>query len=295
MRRRAIPISGQKSFTVFNYVMMICFTLLIILPFIHLLSISFSPQSEAIRFGLHLFPRKTSISAYERIFNSSEIWRAYVVTALRTAVGTGLSLILTAFGGYVLSKKYLPHRVFYTSLIVFTMFFNGGLIPTFLLIRSLGLLDSYFALILPNAINAFSLLIMRNYFMTVPVSLEESARMDGASDSRILFSIYMPLAKPMLATVGLWYAVWNWNAWFDCLIYIRSPQKLVLQIILRRIILEGTQEIIDNPVLDDPSRMSHPDSVRAAAIFVTTIPIMLVYPFLQKHFVKGILIGSLKG
>jgi putative aldouronate transport system permease protein len=294
MGRREILGKGQKTFNVLNYSLMAVFVCLIILPFIHVLSVSFSTQTETARYGLHLFPREITTEAYRRIFKSSEIWRAYIVTILRTGLGTTLSLILTALGGYVLSKKYLPHRVFYTSVIVFTMFFSGGLIPTFLLVRSLGLLDSYLSLLLPNAINAFYLLIMRNYFMTIPVSLEDSARIDGAADWRILFSIYMPVAKPIIATIGLWYAVSNWNAWFDCLIYIRNPNKFVLQIILRRIILEGTRDITDNPILDE-SRMAHPDSVRAAAIFVTTIPIILVYPFIQKYFVKGIMIGSLKG
>ncbi len=293
--QRSISSRGQKTFAVINYTFMILFSLIIILPFLHLLSVSFSSSSDAARYGLHFIPKSISMTAYERIFGTPEIWRAYLVTLVRTGFGTVFSLILTAMGGYVLSKKYMPDRTFYTSLIVFTMFFSGGLIPSFLLIRSLGLIDRYLALILPGAISTFSLLIVRNYFMTIPMSLEESAKIDGASDIRILFAIYLPVAKPILATVALWYAVGNWNSWFDCLIYMRSPKKFVLQIILRRIILLGTQEVIDNPGVQDLSMTAHPDSVRAAAIFVTTIPIMCVYPFVQKYFIKGIMIGSLKG
>lgn len=286
---------AEIAFSFFNgaFLALICAS--IILPFLHILSISFSSASEAARLGLHLYPREFSLAAYSRVLASPYIWRGYLNTIFRTVVGTGLSLTLTAFGGYALSKKYIPHRVFWTALIVFTMFFSGGLIPTYLLVQSLGLIDRYSSLILPSAVSAFNLLIMRNFFMTIPESLEESARMDGTPEWRVLVSIILPVAKPMLATVGLWITVWHWSAWFDCLIYMRDPDKFVLQIILRRIILEGTQEIVNMNIGDDIRSNVYPDSVRAAAIFVTITPIILLYPFIQKYFVKGIMIGSLKG
>ena len=286
---------GEVIFSFFNGVFLVLFSMSIILPFLHILSVSFSSASEAARLGLHLYPREFSLTAYRRVLSSIYIWRGYLNTIIRTAFGTALSLSMTAAGGYVLSKKYIPHRVFWTALVVFTMFFSGGLIPVYLLVQSLGLIDSYLALILPSAVSAFNLLIMRNYFMTIPQSLEESARIDGTPEWRILVSIIMPIAKPMLATVGLWITVWHWGAWFDCLIYMRNPDKFVLQILLRRIILEGTQEILNMNMGEDVKQTAYPDSVRGAAIFVTTLPIMLVYPFIQKHFVKGIMVGSLKG
>ena len=286
---------GERVFSACNYMLMAIFGISILFPFIHLLAISFSTSTEAARFGLHLIPKHVSTEAYRKVFSSEFIYIGYMNTIIRALFGTILSLFLTAFGGYVLSKKYIPHRSFWTIFIVFTMFFSGGLIPTFLLVRDLRLLDSRLALILPGAIQAFHLLIMRNYFMTIPTSLEDSARMDGASDLRILLSIYMPVAKPMLATVALWLVVGHWNAWFDCLIYIRNVDKFVLQIVLRRIVLEGTQEMLDMNTGIDDAGSSSPDTVKAAAIYVATLPILMVYPFIQKHFVKGIMIGSLKG
>jgi putative aldouronate transport system permease protein len=285
---------GETIFQFINAVFIIAFSLTILLPFIHLLSISFSPPGEAARWGLKLLPAHPTLSGYRKVFISESIWRGYMVTTLRTVVGTAFSLILTALGGYVLSKRYIPHRVFWTSIIVFTMFFDGGLIPKFLLVRSLGLIDSFWALILPNAIKAFHVLIMRNFFMTIPISLEESARIDGTSDLRILASIMMPLSKPVLATVGLWIAVFHWNSWFDCLVYIRDPLKFVLQIVLRRIVLTGADEASVTLIMDD-TEISSTETVKAASIFVVTVPILCVYPFVQKYFVRGILVGSLKG
>lgn len=285
---------GERVFGICNAAFMVLLSATIVLPFLHLLGQSLSSPDEAMRAGLHFVPRQVSLEAYAKVLRSEFIGLGYMNTLIRTVFGTAISLLLTAVGGYVLSKRYFPHRTFWTALIVFTMFFSGGLIPGYLLVRSLGLIDRYLALILPGAVGAFNLIIMRNYFMTVPESLEESARIDGTSDLRILFSIVMPLSKPMLVTVGLWIAVGHWNAWFDCMIYIRSANKYVLQVILQKIILEGSNQMVDFNLGED-QRSASPESIKAASIYVATLPIMLVYPFIQRYFVQGVLIGALKG
>jgi putative aldouronate transport system permease protein len=202
---------------------------------------------------------------------------------------------VTLFLAYPLSKRYFPHRTFWTMLIVFTMFFQGGLIPVYLLVRKLGLINNVLSLILPDLVRTFSLIVVRNYLMTIPEDLEESARLDGAGDLRILFAIVIPVSVPIIATLTLWTVVGHWNAWFDSLIYTTRTKLLVLQVVLRRIVLEGTQQIVSTDIARDDRYATKPEVVRAASIVVTTLPIVMVYPFVQKYFIKGIMIGSLKG
>ncbi|MDU5144849.1 MAG: carbohydrate ABC transporter permease [Paenibacillus dendritiformis] len=198
---------------------------------------------------------------------------------------------------YPLSKKYLPHRNLFTAFIVFTMFFSGGLIPNYLLIKELGLLDSRWSLILPGLIAAFTMIIVRNYFMSLPEEVEESARIDGANDMRILFSIVLPMSMPIIATISLWYAVAHWNAWFDSLLYISDPNKAVLGNVLRKIVIEGSSQFqqFDQGFNQNGQTAVTPDIIKAATIMVATVPIICVYPFVQKYFVKGVIVGSLKG
>ena len=196
-----------------------------------------------------------------------------------------------AMGAYPLSRKYLPHRNFYTMFIVVTMFFGGGLIPSYLLIKSLGLIDSRWVLIIPGLISTFSLLILRNFFMGIPEELEDSAKIDGANDMRILFGIIIPLSKPVLATLALWAAVSHWNAWFDALLYLQDQSKVVLQLFLRRLVISAEGD----PMLQANPQQEAPETLKAAVIMFTALPILVVYPFLQRYFVKGILVGSLKG
>ncbi|CAG7645411.1 carbohydrate ABC transporter permease [Paenibacillus allorhizosphaerae] len=289
--------AGEKGFQLALVVFFSVFSAAMLYPFVHELAVSFSTPVEAIRPGLHIFPLEWSLEAYKTVFVSSQIWIGFGNTIFRTVVGTLLSLIFMSMVAYPLSKKYLPHRTFYTMLIVFTMFFQGGLIPTYLLIKQLGLINSHWVYVLapPFLISTFSMLILRNFFMQIPSELEDSAKMDGASDIRVLVSLILPLSKPILATVGLWSAVNHWNAWFDGLLYIQDPAKMVLQIYLRRLVVENqTQEM--QALLDQPGVQNMiPETIKAATLMVATIPILIVYPFLQKYFVKGIFVGSLKG
>ncbi|SDC13104.1 carbohydrate ABC transporter membrane protein 2, CUT1 family [Paenibacillus sp. UNCCL117] len=291
-------IGARKAEAVFQFFLLLFITLFcisILYPFIHVLSISLSTPEEAIRPGIHLYPRSFTTAAYAQAFQTKGIWMGYYNTIFRTVVGTFLSLLVMTLGAYALSKKYLPHRSFYTMLIVITMFFSGGLIPQFLLVKSLGLYDSLWALIIPGLINTFYMLIMRNFFMGMPQELEDSAKMDGAQDFQILFRIILPISKPILATIGLWLAVHHWNEWFQGLIYIQDQSKIVLQIYLRRLIVESSDVEMQQLMAQTSEQEVVAESVKAAVLMIATLPILMVYPFIQKYFVKGALVGSVKG
>lgn len=274
------------------YVTLIIFCIITIIPFLQVITVSVSPPEIVSSYGLHLFPTKFDFSGYKTVFTHKLLWRSYYNTILRTLTGTILSITLTLMGAYPLSKKYLPNRGFWTGIIVFTMYFSGGLIPKYLLIKNLGLMDTLGALILPGAIGTFNLMVTRNFLMTIPDSIEESARMDGASEMQVLCKIVIPLSKPIIATVALWYGVAHWNAWFDSMLYIQSQSKHVLQLILRQILLEGQVQDLD---LDAADVVINTDTMKMAALIIAILPIVCIYPFLQKYFVKGMLVGSLKG
>ena len=286
---------GISDFLIYAVLVALCLT--IVVPFWHLLNISFSPSHVATRGNLVFFPREFTIDNYNRVFTSRWIWMGYKNTIIRTVFGTVIQLLTTALGAYALSKKFFPHRSFWTFLIVFTMFFSGGLIPSYLLVRNLRLIDTYAVMILPGLVSAFNLVIMRNYFSSMPEEIEESCLMDGAGRFKTFVLVVFPLAKPMIATVSLWLTVGHWNAWFDVMIYVMDDTKFTLPIILRRIILAGTQQMFEMTTgsINVVESFASPNGMKAAAIFVATVPILCVYPFIQKYFVQGILIGSLKG
>ena len=279
------------------YTLLALLSFTIVFAFMHLLSISLSSNAVATKGGLIFVPREVTFDNYSRVFKNRYIWIGYKNTLFRTVVGTSVQLVFTALGAYVLSKKYFPHRSFWTLLIVFTMFFSGGLIPTFLLVKNLGLTNTYASMILPGLVSAYNLTIMRNFFQSLPEEIEESCMIDGAGRMRIFWQFILPLSTPILATVALWLAVGHWNAWFDVLIYISDTDKRTLQVVLRNIIITGTKELdlgtASSSVNDEPQVSS--EGLKAASIYVATIPILCVYPFLQKYFVKGIMVGSLKG
>lgn len=275
----------------FVYTVLILLSIITIIPFLQVITISLSPSEVVMKYGMHLFPTKLDFNGYIKVFEYDLIWKAYSNTIVRTVLGTALSVFLTILGAYPLSKKYLPHRNFWTGVIVFTMYFSGGLIPTYILVNALGLRDTVGALILPGAISAYNLIIARNFFMTIPESVEESARIDGANDITILLKIVIPLSMPIIATISLWYGVGHWNAWFDNMIYMKTQTKFVLQYVLRMILLEGSVQDIGS----DQGVYVNTDTMKMATLVVATLPIIMVYPFLQKYFVKGVMVGSLKG
>ena len=271
----------------------------IVICFWHLLNLSLSPSYIATKGGLLLYPKDATLDNYARVIDNRFIWMGYKNTIIRTVIGTVLQLFFTSMGAYVLSKRFFPHRTFWTVFIVFTMFFSGGMVPSYLLVKELGLIDTYASMILPGLISAYNMVIIRNYFQSIPEDIEESCLIDGAGRFRIFLQFILPLSKPILATVALWLAVGHWNSWFDVLLYIQEDtNKFTLQIILRRIILTGSKEILDTSAAANAAQMESvvsSEGLKAACIFVTTLPILCVYPFVQKFFVKGIMIGSLKG
>lgn len=282
---------GEKVFQAFLILFISILSVTMLYPFLHVTSISLSTPTEALRQGFHFYPKEITFNAWERVLQSNTVWMTMGNTVFRTVVGTVLTIIFLSIGAYPLSKKYLPHRNAFMMIIIVTMFFGGGLIPTYMLIKGLGLINSMWVYVVPGLVSTFSLIVLRNFFMSIPEELEDSAKMDGANEFRVLFSIIIPLSKPVLATLALWSAVGHWNAWFDSMLYIQDQSKIVLQLFLRRLVIANEGD----PMLPVPSIEQTPETVKAAIIIFTALPILVVYPFLQRYFVKGVMIGSLKG
>lgn len=284
---------GENIFQVIliTFISLLC--LVTIYPFIHIVSVSFSSPAEALRIGFHLYPKEIDLTAWNLVLSQKKIWIGFGNSVFRTVVGTFLTLFIMSLCAYPLSRKYLPHRSFYTMVILFTMFFGGGIIPTYLLIKELNLMNSLWVYIVPGLIPTFSMLVLRNFFMSIPTELEECSKIDGANDIRILFQIILPLSKPVLATLALWTAVGHWNSWFDAVLYISDQNKQVLQFFLREIVITNTDaETLGRSVI---SNLKYESGIKAATVTFAILPILIVYPFLQKYFVKGTMIGSLKG
>ena len=286
---------GEKIFNVFNILFLIGVGVVALYPFIYTLSISLSTAAEANRDSLHLYPREATLAAFRIVLTTPEILTGYINTLLRTVLGTLLTLLMTCIAAYPLAMKELPNRGLIIFLILFTMIFDGGIVPKYLLIKNLGLLNSLWALILPMMLTAFNIIVVKNFFQQIPASLHEAARIDGAGEAAILFRIYIPLSKPVLATVALWTAVAHWNQWFDAMLYITDDRKQVLQNFLQRIVIESSTQMLDMGMTRTDITQFTPETVKAATVIVTILPIICFYPFVQKYFVKGILLGSVKG
>lgn len=266
-----------------------------IYPFWHVLMYSISDSREAMTGGLFLIPRSPTLLSYSMIFKTRQIYVAYSNTILRTFLGTLLSVFLTALTAFPLSLKRMRGRQFFSMLIFFTMLFNGGLIPTFLVVQELGLIDTFLALILPSAMSAYNMFILRNYFQQIPESLEESAYIDGANPFIVLFRIILPVSAPSVAAIAMFYGIANWNSYLDCLLYTNSDTLQVLQIYLRSLLASaGAMDSIAGVAGSDASRLTE-ETVKMTTIAVSVIPILVVYPFLQRYYTKGITVGAVKG
>jgi len=282
-------------FDVANYIFLGVFAIAAIVPFIYVISGSFATDAELTKRAVFLIPETFSLAAYEFIFSTNTIMKSIGVSMYVTILGTAVNLFFTVTMAYPLARRSLMGRNTVLNLVVFSMLFGGGMIPTYLVIRELALLDSYWALILPGAVSAFNLIIVKNFFQELPPGLEEAAKIDGCTELGLLWRIVLPLSKPVLATFTLFYAVGHWNDFFAALLYINNPEKWPLQVLLRQIVLLSQAAAGDLNAMD-PNFVKPPDqSVKMAVIVVGTVPILLVYPFLQKHFAKGVLIGSIKG
>lgn len=290
VKKRRKPVSS-RIFDIVVYILLFLVAMVTIVPFLQVVTISLSPPEVVASYGLHLIPTKIDLEGYRSIFKYKLLWTSYRNTIVRTLFGTVLSMFLYVIAAYPLSKKYLPNRRFWIFFIIFTMYFSGGMIPNYLLINNwLKLSNTIWALILPPAMSAYNLIIVRNFFESIPDSLEESARIDGARETTVLFKIVVPLSMPVLATVSLWCIVGHWNAWYDCMLYIRDDTKYVLQYTLQRILLDG--QVQD---LDHIGTKVNTETMKMASIVVSILPIMIIYPFVQKYFTKGVMIGAVKG
>lgn len=290
--------TSEKVFQKFNYLLLLLFSLLFLGPFLIVLSTSFISEAESMRRGTFvLIPQNLDLTGYKMLLSTGSILlNAYKITLFRVVIGTLLNLTFTSMLAYGLTKKDLPGRSLFITMIFITMLFGGGLIPTYMLINGLGLIDSVWVMVIPGLISAWNMIIMRNFFYTIPVSLDESATLDGATPLQILIKIIFPLSLPAFATIGLFYAVGHWNAWFDAAIYINDSRKYPVQIIMRNIVITMTMQDVNSEFKNEFGVRPPPaQTLKSAVIIVSTIPILCIYPFLQKHFVKGIMIGSIKG
>lgn len=286
--------AGEKVFDVFNYAFLAIFGLMAVLPFIFVISGSFATDAEITKRAVFLIPTTFSLDAYKFIFSTDTIMRSIGVSIYVTVIGTIVNLFFTVTMAYPMARRNLMSRNMILNLVIFTMLFGGGMIPTYLVIRELHLLDTLNSLILPGAISAFNLIIVKNFFQELPPGLEEAAKIDGCNELSLLWRIVLPLSKPVLATFTLFYAVGHWNNFFSALLYINDPSKWPLQVMLRQIVMLS-QSAGDLSSMD-PTFVQPPEqSIKMAVIVVGTIPILCVYPFLQKHFAKGVLLGSIKG
>ena len=288
-------LSGTKLFDACNLVVLGVIGVATLYPFLYILSLSLSTSAGAEGGGLHLLPWTFSLTAYRMVFSSPHIIAAYGNTLLRTVAGTGLTVVMTCLCAYPLSKSHLPFRRVWLWALMFTFVFHGGLVPSYLVIRNLGLIDNLWVYILPQLTNALSIFVMKNAFESIPESLGESAAIDGASEWQMLLHIYVPLCKPALATVALWSVVSHWNMWFDGMLYVHSEQRQILQMVLRNIVIENSTELVEYGLINPDLASFTPETVKAATIIVTILPVLFLYPWLQRYFTKGIMLGSTKG
>ncbi|MGE7825913.1 carbohydrate ABC transporter permease [Paenibacillus sp. NPDC093718] len=288
---------SERIAGVFIYIILSFITLLVLYPLFFVLIASISAPETVMRGEVWLWPKELSFVGYERLFANSELMRGFLNTLLYTTTGTALNVLMTIAAAYPLSRVDFKGRHVFTLIIVFTMFFSGGMIPNYLLVKELGMLDTIWAIIIPSAVSVWNIIIMRTFFQSsIPKEMQEAAFIDGASNMRVLLRIVLPLSGPILAVMVLFYAVGHWNSYFSALIYLSDRDNYPMQLFLREILVQGQmQEMVD--ISDDSLARSLMDAeaIKYAAVIVTNLPMLLLYPFLQKYFVKGVMIGAIKG
>ncbi|MFD0713526.1 carbohydrate ABC transporter permease [Paenibacillus sp. GCM10027626] len=286
--------AGELAFDVVNAVLLVLLSIATLYPMVYVLFSSISDPAQLLKHrGLLLTPQGLSLDAYKAVFRNPNIMVGYMNTLFYVGVGTSLNVLMTAFAAYGLSRKQVMWKNPIMFMIVFTMFFGGGLIPSYLLVQNLGMIDTRWALIIPGAVSAYYIIIMRTSFQGIPESLEESARIDGANDFTILFRVVLPLSLPVVAVMVLFYGVGHWNSWFGALIYLRNRDLFPLQMVLREILIQNdTEKMLTKTATVEKAQVG--ETIKYATIMVATLPILFLYPFLQKYFVKGVLIGAIK-
>lgn len=283
---------GDSVFQLLNAAFLSLISVSMLLPFIHIAAKSLSDQSYVVAKDVWLWPRGLNFSSYDFVLSYKQFYVSFGNSLFITVVGTLISMAVTLLAAYPLARNGLPYRRFMMLIFVITMFFSGGLIPTYLIVKDVGLLNSLWSVILPGALAPFNLILIRNFFSGLPEAMEESARMDGASSLRILAQIYVPLSMPAIATISMFYAVGYWNSFFQAMMYLTDRSLMPLQVFLLQLVSnDKPADMVVNDVLSGVT----PESMRAAAIICVVLPILCVYPFIQRYFVKGIMLGAVKG
>lgn len=288
---------GDRIFNVINHFLLIIITLIVIYPLVFVLSASFSDPQAVLRGEMFLWPKGINFHSYEKIFQNKDILRGYTNTLIYTSVGTLINLVMTILAAYPLSRKDFIGRNAIMALFVFTMFFSGGLIPTYMLIKNLGMLNTFWVMIIPNAVSIWNIIIMRTFFQqSIPNELHEAATIDGCSNIQTLTRIILPLSMPIIAVTILFYAVGHWNAFFNAMLYLSDKDKFPLQLILREILIQGqTNDMVKMSTESAIKQQREVEGIKYAVLVVANIPVLLLYPFLQRYFVKGVMIGAIKG
>lgn len=290
---------GRMVFNIFNYVFISFMMLSCLVPLIHILALSFSGASYTDSNMVTLIPKGFTLAAYEFVMQNEMFWRAFGITVTRLIIGVPLGLLLTILAAYPLSKEeqYFPARKIYMWLFMFVMIFNAGLVPTYLLVKDLNMMDTIWALVLPMGVNVFNIVLMMNFFRGIPREIEESALVDGARQHTILWKLYLPLAKPSIATITLFTFMGHWNSWMDGRIYMNSTSNYPLQTYLQNVLQSSDQVLLNsNNMQSIIDRMAvSGQNLRAAQLFISMVPLLLIYPFLQKYFTTGLVMGSVKG
>ena len=288
----------KKRLTAMDYVSMIAvgiFALICVMPFVYVFCVSFMPYSEYIENPLKIIPSRIDLTAYKQMLGYDLIRSGYLVTVFITIAGTALSIFLLIISAYPLSKKDLKGHRFFMGMVLFTMFFNGGMISNYILIRGIKLQNTVWSLIIPGCISAFNLILMKNFILqSIPDALEEAARIDGANDLQVLFRIVTPLLKPAIATMIVFCAVNYWNNYFSAMLYVSDRDLWPLTLVLRELVVEDTSAVSSVTQMLTSANRSHPFTLKMAAIIITVLPILIVYLFMQKYFVKGVSLGSVK-
>lgn len=270
-------------------------SLTVVLPFLYIIAVSFSPPTDSMAGHFFIWPKTWTTDAYSYLFHAETFLSSIANSVYITALGTAISLVVSITLAYALSKKFVPGRRVLLLLIFFTMIFHGGMIPSYLVVKGLGLLDSYWAIVLPAATSAFNIMVIRSFFQSLPESLDEAARIDGAGEFRILFSVVIPLSKPIIATFTLFFMVQFWNEFFSAVIYLNDTTKWPIQPLLRQMVAISASNISADAALDAQLAVNLGPNVQNAAILLAMLPIVAIYPFLQKYFAQGAMLGSIKG
>ena len=284
---------GSRIFDFCNILFMLCLAFITLYPMDNIFIVSISSAEYIYAGAVSFIPKGINFDAYRMVFKNDSIWRSFGNSILYTTVGTAINVVCSAMCAYPLSRKDFYGRGFFTLFVAVTMFISGGMIPSYLVVNQLKLINTMWAIVLPGAISTYNMIIMRTFFQNLPVSLQESAYLDGANDITILFKVVLPLSMPIIATMTLFYAVGHWNSYFNAMIYLNSKSKFPLQVLLREIVVAGN-------MADESSDLTSNINIIAinfkyAVIVITVVPILVVYPFLQKHFTKGVMIGAIKG